>query len=261
MSKYIACVFAVLIFFASPLVFAVEDPGITALKKAEKKSIFLVAYFFDATDEADKTKSFKASVEKASSALSSILSAVYIDVNNKTQQGLVTMFKLSYAPKPIALIFAPNGTIVGSFQKSFTVAELKASLPGPGMQQCLKALQEGKIVMLSIQNKDSVDRIAAMKGVTEFSNDPLYKPHVVTVVIDPSLSVEENSLRRLQISPGTKKATTILLAPPGALVGRWEGALTKDAIALQLSQAMAQSRRGGHSCSDPTCKIPNGGKK
>lgn len=251
MTKYIYCIITLFLLSTPSLANTAEDSGLAALTQAQESKKFLLAYFFDSADTAHKDKSFKSSIENASSTMGDTLHSVLIDVNDKTAQGLISKYQIKFAPKPIALIFSPAGTIIGSYQKSFTTEELASSLPGPGMQKCLQFLQEGKLVILSIQNDKSTDAQSALKAATEFSNDAQFKQYVSSVVIDPSSKLEINSLKQLQIGPGTTKAVTLLIAPPGSLVGKWEGALTKDLIATKLTQMMGQS---GQSCKTPACK-------
>lgn len=176
---------------------------------------------------------------------------------DEAQQGLIQRFRMRYAPRPLTLVLAPNGAVVGSFQEPFTPAQLEAGLPSPCLQQCLKALQGGKLVMLCVQNAESVGAEAAMKGADAFLSDPRFKQVATKVVLDPAAAAEAAALKQLQVAPDANQATSILLAPPGAVVGTWQGAVSKEAIVQQLMVAMARGGGcGGGACVDPSCKTP-----
>jgi hypothetical protein len=263
MSKKIKYILSVCAICISSFAVGSEDPGLAALEKSAKNGTFTVAFFFEAKGDADRNGALKASVEKSAQALTDKVSAIFINMDDETQQGLVKKFRLRYAPKPIVLTLAPSGTVVGSFQQPFTVDELRDSLPGPGMQQCIQALQEQKLVMICVQNKDSIGSAAAMKGASGFVSDPRFKAYTTQVVIDPSDADEANSLKQLQIAPESKQAATLLLAPPGSLVGKWDGAVSKETIVQQLTSAMSRSGGcgSGSSCFDPSCQTPPKGGK
>jgi hypothetical protein len=234
---------------------AAEDPGESARLEAEKAGKFLLVFVSDAQADAARAEALKKSVQESATALDKV-NAVMIDAGKPEEQGLVKKFRLRYAPKPIALLLAPNGAVVGSFQQPVTAEQLKAGLPSPGMLSCIKALQTGKMVVICVQNKSSVDASAALKGATDFVTDAQYANFATKVVIDPASAEEANTLKQFKIDPAGKKAVSLLLAPPGRVVGKWEGAVTKETISKGLMAAMAAAKgcSSGPGCGDPTCK-------
>lgn len=231
-----------------------EDPGQAAFQKASSSNKFLLALFHEGENAAKKTEPLKEAVQSAVEAVSDRAEAVFLDTSDKNQQALVQQYTLRYAPKPIVLVIAPNGTVVNSFTGPFELKDLTASFPGPSMLKCMKELQSGKLLLISIQNDKSIGGKEASEAVKGFLNDARFKNYSASITIDPSSSADADAFTKLQLNPNNEKAVTMLLAPPGSVVGKWEGKVSQNEIAGQLMQVMARSRScGSSSCADPSC--------
>jgi hypothetical protein len=147
---------------------------------------------------------------------------------------------------PLVIAMAPNGAITGGFPpgQNLTEERLKGAIVTPGMQQCLKALQERKIVFLCAQNKKTRFNSAAMRGVNDFKSDPRFAQFTEIVTIDPANKVEGKFISQLKIDPNTNGAITAFLAPPGSVIGKFEGATDKNMLLASLQRAMASCGSG-----------------
>ena len=65
------------------------------------------------------------------------------------------------------------------------------------------------------------------------------------VMLNPGDRAETTFLEGLQVRPRTDKAVTILLAPPGSPIARFEGPVTKDQIVAVVAAAKSGPCAGG----------------
>ena len=87
--------------------------------------------------------------------------------------------------------------------------------------------------------------VAAMKGVRNFKADARFAQATDIVMLDPTDTSEASFLKDLQIDPKTEAAVTVFLAPPGAPVGMYEGATSKDELVATLQKASSACAPGG----------------
>lgn len=234
------------------------DLGSQALQKAAGGNRFLVALFYKNGQESEKTGQLKAAAETAAKNLSAQVETVSLEASAPDQQELFEKYGLRFAPLPLVLVIAPNGAVTGSFQQAFTEAEVTRSLVGPGLQQCYKLLQERKLVLLCLHPAGSAGQAEARQGAAEFLADPRLKQFSAQVQVDPTAAEEASLLEQFGLATPVKAAQTILLAPPGRLIGQWEGPVTKETMLQSLAAA---SSCGSGGCADPSCAIPADGQE
>jgi acetolactate synthase small subunit len=168
------------------------------------------------------------------------------------EKEMVERFGLQTAPVPIVLAIAPNGAVTGGINGAdLTEERLRDAVASPAMQQCLKALQERKLVFVCVQNGQTKANEAAMKGVNEFKADPQYAEATEIIRVDPADAKEAKLLAQLKADPKAKTANTALLAPPGMVVTRVDGATSKAGLEAALKKAMASCAPGSGCCSRP----------
>jgi hypothetical protein len=152
---------------------------------------------------------------------------------------------MSRAPMPLCVAMAPNGAVTGAFNKVPTADELAKAFVTPTMSHCMKELQSGKIVLLCVQ---ATAETLAPSGVTTFQADPHFKDRVATLTLDPTDPAEVDFLKQLEIDDrNVKQITTVMLAPPGVLVGKYTAEASFEQMAAELHAA-------GKCCDDPNCK-------
>ena len=154
---------------------------------------------------------------------------------------------------PLCVGFAPNGAVTGLFQKVPTAEEFANAFVTPTMSRCMKNMQAGKIVFVCVQG--STDASVAT-GVSSFQSAPEFKDRVATVALDTTDPAEGDFLKQLEIdAANSANITTVLLAPPGVLVGKYTAEVSFEKMAADLHAA-------GKCCDDPNCKHhkPQAGK-
>ena len=222
--------------------------GATVVRQAAEAKQYLFAFIYEQNDETTKAarKTFDAGVAKISPAPKSVA----VDRSDLTEKEMIEQFKLEAAPMPLVLAIAPNGAVTTGLKAGdLTEARLADAVVGPGMQQCLKGLQDRKLTFVCLQNGSTKANDAAMKGVNEFKADPQFADGVEVVKVDPSDPKEAKFLAQLKADPKAKTASTTLLAPPGMIVTQVDGATSKSALEASLKKAMAACSGASGCCS------------
>jgi len=225
------------------------NTGALAVRQAAEAKQYLFAFIYEENNEAtrDARKTFDAGVAKITPAAKSVA----VDRSDPTEKEMVEQFKLEAAPMPLVLAIAPNGAVTGSIKGAdLTEGRLRDAVASPAMQQCLKALQDQKLVFICLQNGQTKGNEAAMKGVNEFKTDPQFAEDTEIVKVDPSDPKEAKLLAQLKADPKTKRASTTFLAPPGMIVTQVDGATSKAALEASLKKAMAACS-GAAGCCPP----------
>lgn len=233
---------------AAPLPPAAQGAA-AAIDRAAKSEKYIFLFFFRTEDE--PTQAARATFEAAVAKLADRAESWSVSITDPQEQALVRKFGLNRAPMPLVLVLAPNGAVTRSFPGSFTDDQLQTAFVSVGVQKCLKALQDRKMAFVCIQNGTTQHNGEAMRGVTEFAADPRYAGSTQIVLIDPGDPGEVDFLRQLRVDPRTREAITVLLAPPGRLVGTFRGEVKKDALVAALQPAA-----GGCSPASGCCPAP-----
>lgn len=158
---------------------------------------------------------------------------------------IIRRFGLTNAPLPLLMVFAPNGAVTGGYPRRVSETQLAGALVSRATMEMMKGLQSGKLVFVCVRGSATADNDAADAGVKEFTESSGIPADVV--LLDPADAQEKGLLAQLRLEPAAEKAVTFVLAPPGGMVGRFEGALEAAQITATLQQAMRSS------CSDPSC--------
>lgn len=145
---------------------------------------------------------------------------------------------------PMTVAVAPNGAMTKVITKSVSDEQLAMSFVTPAMAHCMKSMQQGRLVFICIQSKADVP---IPSGVRDMMIDPLFKDRVEVVPVRTGDAAEAPLIQELESDVAVKGATTVFLAPPGVLVGKFGPAVTKEQLASALHKA-------GKCCEDENCK-------
>jgi len=224
--------------------------GMAAIEQAAQAKKYLFAFFWKEEDEQTTAmrKVFDAATRKAADRAESIA----LKVTSPEEKAVVEKYTLDRAPMPLVLAIAPNGAITGAFPTRFEEKDLLDAFASPRTAQCMKSLQENKLVLLCVQNATTKSNDAAMQAVREFKADARFSPATEIVVLDPADKAELKFLADLKVDPKTPQAVTAFLVPPGSAIALFEGPVTKDALVSTLQAAMSGACAGG-SCGPAGC--------
>lgn len=224
--------------------------GLAAMNRAAEAHQYLFVFFYEKDDDATRTarKTFEAALRKITPAPQSVA----VDRTAPAEAELAAKFGVDRAPMPLVLAIAPVGAVTGGFKAAdLTEERLRDAVASAGLQKCLKALQDRRLVLVCLQNSGTQANEAAMKGVTEFKADAQFGELTEIVKVDPSDATEARLLAQLQADPKAKTAATALLAPPGVIVAKLEGPTSKAALKAALQKAMASCAPGSGCCPAP----------
>ena len=220
---------------------AEQELGVAAIGRAAKANKYAFVFFFRADDE--RTRGMRAALESGVEKISTKAEFIAVDVTDPLEKAIVNKLGVSRAPMPLILAVAPTGAITKNWLRNFDGRQLEQAFVSPGEAQCLKALQERKMVLACVQNGKTAHNEEAMQGVNEFKADRLYAARTAIVSIDPTDEAEAGFLKKLRVSPKTEEAVTVLMAPPGRPIATFTGATKKADI-------VAATKKAGSGC-DP----------
>lgn len=219
--------------------------AVAARKRAADEGKYLFVFFWKTEDE--RTAAMRNLFDQAMAKVTDRAATVVVNITDPAESEIVKEYDLKRAPMPLVLAIAPNGAITGGFPTQFSEEDLLSAFATPAMQQCMKLLQKGKLVFLSIQNDQTTMNAEALQGVEDFAADERFRQATEIVSLDPSDEAEQAFLKDLHVSPSVKTAVTVFLAPPGAPIAMYEGVTTKEALVASLQKAASGA------CPDGKC--------
>lgn len=214
----------------------------TAIEQASKDGKYTFLMFYKTTDAASNAMSLTLKEGLAEKSEQAVLT--YAQVGNPAEQALVAKYDVSRAPMPVTIAIAPNGAMTGMFAQKVTAEKLGDAFVTPTMMFTMKNLQENKLVLVTVQGSAKAPAPVAIK---DFQSDPHFKDRIVTIGMTAADPQETKFVGQMQIDPKAKVTHTILLAPPGVMVGKFDAVASKNDIAAALAKA-------GKCCDDPNCK-------
>ena len=224
----------------TPRAEAAQSPGPSAsaeaLRRAASGNKHLFVLFFSKDDE--PTRLARKTLEQAVRGMGRSAEWMAVDIASASEAEMLNKYNVRSAPMPIVLVFAPNGVVTGGFRSAeINEEKLKSAIASRAMQECLKALQERKIVFVCSQGKRTQFNKEAMLGVDEFKADARYAAFTAVVKIDPTDAAEKGFLTQLKIDPNAKDAATAILVPPNMVLGVTNGPTTKESVLKMLASA------------------------
>lgn len=212
------------------------------LEQASKEGKTTFLMFFKQQDAA--SNAMAATLKEGLTDKTDRAAVAYVQITNPAEQALVTKFDVARAPMPMIIALAPNGAMTGMFSQKVTAEKLDDAFVTPTMMFVMKNLQENKLVLVTVQGSAKAPAPVAIK---DFQSDPHFKDRIVTIGMTAADPLEGKFVGQMQIDPRAKVTHTILLAPPGVMVGKFDAVASKNDIAAALAKA-------GKCCDDPNCK-------
>jgi hypothetical protein len=168
-----------------------------------------------------------------------------VNVNDSSQRPLVDRYHVERAPMPMVLCIAPNGAVTGGITRQITDEAVEKALVTPAMTVATKALQDKRIVVIHARRDP---QMALPAGAAGFVADPSFKDRTTVVNVGLADPAEARFVKEMEFKPEElSDSMIIVLAPPGVLVGKYQGNVSTDQIAADLHAA-------GKCCNDPNCK-------
>ena len=227
---------------ADPTKAATRSKAETTIAASSQQDKYSFVMFWKQQDEATNTmwKNLQAGLADRSEQAASVA----VRVNDPSEAALVNRFGVSRAPMPLMLAVAPNGAVTASYAKVLDVTKIDNAFVTPTMSGCMLAMQHLKVVLLCVHGDD---QSVATAGVTEFNAIPCYQKTSQIVHMDVNDPAEAKFLKDLEIPQTSRTTTTVFMAPPGVLLGKYSPNVTKGQLISTLQSA-------GKGCGDENCK-------
>ena len=220
--------------------------GQAAVAAAAKGNKYLFIFFWK--DDTQQSRTMRGVFQTAMAKMSDKADSIEIQTNDPAEGKLVAHYGVDRAPLPFALAIAPNGAITKGCPTRFDEKQLRDGLVSPGTAECMKALQDRKLVLLCVEPASAkAKQVSLQKGVQDFTADEQYVKNSKAVTLNAGDPAEASFLKDLCVDAKTNVPVTVLLAPPGSVVGTFAGEVTKE----QLVAKVKESQSG---CCGPGCK-------
>jgi len=221
-----------------------QSQGQAALQRAAEADKYVFLFFWKEKDR--RTEALWDVCRSAMTRLGDRSDCVAVRVDLASERAVVERFGVSRAPLPLVLAVAPNGAVTKGFPGAFDEAQLRAAFVSHGTARCLKALQDRKLVLVCVQDlPPNRDRVTVPQGVAALRSDAGYARVTEVVALNARDREETSFLQGLGVDPRSTQTTTVMLVPPGTVVGKFEGAVTKEQLTAQLAAARSGSCAGG----------------
>lgn len=217
------------------------SPGQQAVQSAAEQGQFAFVLFYRGNDAA--TSSMQQTLT-STLAQRSDAAIVSVQVTDPAERSLIAHFDATRLPLPAVAVLAPNGAVTSVFPRRVAAQQLTAAIVSSGQADCLKALQEQKIVLLCVHPEGTS---SIPQGVQEFQADELYLGRTELVSVQANDPQEAKFLGQLKVRTDQPTTTTVLMAPPGVMLGMYNANVTHQILARKLVDA-------GKCCDDPNCK-------
>ena len=218
--------------------------GVAAIERAAAAQKYIFVFFWkEKNQQTDRTWSM---LQPAAAKMADWAEVAAVQVTDPAEQELVARYDLSRTPLPLVMAIAPCGAITKAFTGQFTEAQLETAYVSPCTQLCLKALQDKKLVLLCVTDQTGANVATDVpQGARDFKADKQYGAATEIVLMSASDEGETKFLQELQVNAKMPKPCTVLLAPPGSVIGQFDSRATKQQIVAKLVAAQNNPCAGG----------------
>ena len=220
------------------------SPAQAAMDRAAASQKYVFLFFWkDKTPQTDKAWNV---LQPAVARMADWAEVVSVQTTDPAEKRVVDKFDVSRAPMPLVLAIAPCGAITKAFTNAFDENQLRTAFVSSCTQLCLKALQERKLVLACVVDQaNPQDPVTIPKGVEDFRADAKYGPATEIILVNARDQGEAAFLRDFQVDPRAQKPVIVFLAPPGSMIGKFDGTTTKQQLLAKLASAQSDPCAGG----------------
>lgn len=211
------------------------SPALTSLAAAAEEERYAFVIFWKENDEA--TQQMITVVTAAAKELGA--DGISIGIADPSEAETVKIFGVDRAPMPLVAAVAPNGAVTKAWPLKVRSDQLAEGIVSRGTAACLKAMQDQKLILLSIHNAKTTHNRTAIAAVEGFKADERFAVATEIVTLDPSDPKESMFLRTIEVSPRTTDAVTLVMSPKGQAIARFTGAVTTEQLIEKVTSAQA----------------------
>ncbi|MBA2116132.1 hypothetical protein [Bremerella alba] len=215
----------------------------TTLQQSQQAGKFTFIVFY--RDNSPQTQKMLQAVQQTVANRGQQMTMGVASVSSPDGQAMAEQFNVTRAPMPITVAVAPNGAVTGLFPRQVAKANLDAAVVSPVMMECMKQLQDQKLVFVCLTQSEQA---AVPAGVRALELDPQFKDRMALVALNVQNTAEARLMQQIKVDANQVQGPyAALIAPPGVLVGHFNGTSSAEQIAAAIHKA-------GQCCEDPNCK-------
>jgi hypothetical protein len=215
-----------------------------AMAQAAAANKYMFVFFWkDKNPQTDKAWGI---LQPAVANMTDQAGVVSIQTTDSAEKAIVDRFGANRSPLPLVMAIAPCGAITKAFTGAFDEKQLSTAFVSPGTQLSMKALQDNKLVMICVMDRDGqVDPVDIPQGVKDFKTDAKYNGATEVIVLNYRDQAEAGFLKDLQVDANSSKTVIALFAPPASMIGKFDATVTKQQIIAKLTSASSGCCPGG----------------
>lgn len=218
----------------SPVAAGGESLSQKAIARASEENKFLFLFFYEkGSDECDRMADI---IKQAENKWSNKANFINIDINDSKEREIVQEYAIWRTP--VTLVMAPNEVIVDGLPGVVDLDDLKGVFISPKMIEIIGALQQKKIIFLSVSNENT-RHAKENSNVVKDVADVLGKS-VEVVEVDPKDTKETKLLKQINVKPDINNSIVLLISQTGQIGERFEGKVTKKELFVSFKNVLAQ---------------------
>jgi len=221
-----------------------------AIRAAAKQNRYVVVTFYLNNDSV--SKAMQAVVKSIRGKFANRADFVSVNVEDKANRNIISRFGVDRSPIPITIVVAPNGAITAGFPRELKKNNFSDVFVSDGTAAVLKIMQDSKIAAVCIQSSKTKHNKECLATAREVKSDSRFGGAVEVLTIDPSDKSESKLLKQWGVNDSAN-AQLVVIAPPGKVVGKFDGAATKLNVMANLTRALAGGCGGG-TCAPGGCR-------
>ena len=222
------------------------SPAQTAIQAAARQKRYAIVTFYKKNDSAS-TKML-AEAKKLQAKYSSRANFVSADVGNSIHQGIISRYGADRSPVPLTLVIAPNGAVTAGYPNAINKTDISDAFVSTGMADVLKVLQGGKLAAICVQNSKTKHNKESLDAAEGLKSDQRLANLVGIVTIDPSDKDESKFMSMCKADTNAAEAQLVVIVPPGRIVGKFDGATSKDVVLASVIKSCSSGGCGPSGC-------------
>jgi hypothetical protein len=206
----------------------------------ESKKYLFTIFYKDAID--DNYKQLEANVLKFIKSTTAEIIIYSANISDTKESEAVKKYGFDEtAPFPIAMVFAPNGAVMGGINLDTPESDYSKTIVSPLAMDIMKTVQDGKIALVSLQNKDTKFNEESKKAAKESASDPELGSRMNIIEADPAKSENLEFLKQCRLEDKISEAVLVVIVPPSSIAGVFKGSITKDSILSAITSVASGS--------------------
>lgn len=222
-----------------------------AIRAAAKANRYVFVTFYKSNDSA--SKGMLADVRSIQGKLANRAAFVSVDAGDKANREVVSRYGADRSPIPLTIVVAPNGAITAGYPREIKKTSFSDVFVSDGTAAVLKVMQNRKIAAVCLESSRTKYNKQCSSTARGVKSDTRLGGAVEIVTIDPADRSESKLLKQWGVSGSSDNAQLVVIAPPGRVVGKFDGAVPKGAVMTSLMKSLGGACGGG-SCGPGGCK-------